>query len=66
MIQISRQLEEIISLLKKMPVLICDEMEKRQQIRKELEIKRIQEDMEVARHNLKEIDKMMRETKKDG
>jgi len=45
--------------LENMPIAICDEMERRQEVRKQLEIKRMQDDMDFYHSNLKEINKMM-------
>jgi hypothetical protein len=42
-----------------LPKLMCDEMEKREEIRKELRTKRLQEQMDFYKENMDEINKFM-------
>lgn len=57
--EIVEELVCIAKLLEQLPKRICDEMEQREALRKEMQIKDIQKQIEFYSTNINEINKMM-------
>ena len=56
---IHETMEKILESLETLPKRMCDEMESREEIKKQLKIKEIQQELEFHNIHAKEINKMM-------